>query len=674
MRHARRVLGAVFLTLTLTIGASTTGAFAQQNPGVGPGGPQPTPTPHAGPPPAVRSSAASASGTGEFVGDGGARTSGASQAPVSAAAQKRAVAPVKPIPTITPPAGVPVLPKSDQTITIQRGNRSLQSRAIKQAVLADGRNVVADRIVVGFKDNVPSDQRQAVHAGAAGRGAGKAQAVAAVGPNAHLVNVAGSSIDAALNAYRADPRVAYAEPDAVVTKADVPNDPLFGQQWGMSRMQMTQAWNTTQGNGATIAILDCGIFDESSQYLGPDGHAGHPDLRGKVVQDIDFTGSPYGADDLCDHGTHVAGIAAADTGNGVGVAGVAYNARLLNGKVLDDSGNGSTSGIEEGIYWAANAGAQVINMSLGGLGACPTAMQAAIDYAWSRGLVIVAAAGNQESSVGSEPGDCNHVVSVASTDSNDAMSYFSNFGSSVSVAAPGGADVNGHGIQSTNYLGEYEEKEGTSMSTPHVAGLAALLFATGWGTSNQAVVDRLEHTADQSTGAAIPNLGSQWTYGRVNAARAVLPPQPSTITTSTTSLPVNTTVRFNWTITNPTPWDWIGVYHPGDPDSSPLATTLVNCTQTPTVAVDTGSCGYAPPGIGTYEFRLFADSTYFRIGVSAPVTVTRAPPASFNASPNSISPGVATTISWAGLTAGTPSDWIGLYAANAPDTAYLYWQ
>ena len=372
---------------------------------------------------------------------------------------------------------------------------------------ADGREAVAGRIIVGFQPGVTDAEKAAVHRTAAGAATVTTASITHVSDTAQTVDATNApSLDDLLASYRADPHVRYAEPDYVVHALDLPNDPLLASQYGMAKIQAPAAWGVTQGAGTVkIAILDCGI------------HETHPDLAGKVVARRDFMGSANGTDDGCNHGTHVAGIASANTNNGTGVAGIGYNTLLLNGKILSDGGIGYESQIADGIRWAADNGANVINMSLGGTGACSQTFQDAIDYAWGKNVVVVAAAGNNGSSGLFEPADCAHVVAVASTDATDTKSGFSNYGAWVSVAAPGSL------IESTvnpdlNNGAQYALFSGTSMASPHVAGLAALLWSTGWGTSAQAIVDRLESTADR-----IPGTGTNWQYGRINALAAVAP-------------------------------------------------------------------------------------------------------------------------------------------------------
>ena len=390
---------------------------------------------------------------------------------------------------------------------------------------ADGREAAPERIVVGFRSGVTAAEQEAVHRTvAAGGVAPNPTPVKRVSSDAQVIDVTGAaSLEAAIAAYTADPRVRYAEPDYVMRTADAPNDASFAQQYGMAKINAPAAWDVTRGAATVkIAILDCGIAE------------GQPDLVGKVVARVDFTGSAYGADDRCNHGTHVAGIAAARTNNGVGVAGAGYATSLLNVKVLSDGGAGYDTQIAAGIRWAADNGANVINMSLGGAGACSQTFQDAIDYAWSKNVVVVAAAGNNGGAGPMQPADCARVVSVASTDASDAKSSFSNFGSWVTVAAPGSS------IYSTlnpavNSGALYGTKSGTSMATPHVAGLAALVWATRFGTSAAAVVARITGSAD-----AIAGTGSYWQYGRINAAAAVGGGAPVTTGLSVTSVVAGT--------------------------------------------------------------------------------------------------------------------------------------
>jgi len=342
------------------------------------------------------------------------------------------------------------------------------------------------------------------------------------------------SLEAVIQSYRADPRVRYAEPDYIVHALDLPNDQYFGNQYGMSRIQAPSAWSVTHGSASvTVAILDCGIYEA------------HPDLAGKVIARRDFTGSTYGTDDRCDHGTHVAGIASATTNNATGVAGLGYETKLLNGKILSDGGSGYNSQIADGIRWAADSGANVINMSLGGSGACSQTFQDAIDYAWGKNVVIVAAAGNGGGNASIQPANCAHVA-VASTDGNDARSGFSNYGGWVPLAAPNSAiysTVNPNLPQ--NNGNAYAYLSGTSMATPHVAGLAALLWSTSWGTSAQTVIQRMENTADHIAGT-----GTDWQFGRINALAAVSPDAtPPTATRLTPNTMVAGGVPFTLTIT-----------------------------------------------------------------------------------------------------------------------------
>jgi two-component system KDP operon response regulator KdpE len=234
-----------------------------------------------------------------------------------------------------------VYPRADTPIEITGGPQTISVRPLKTVKTQQGREAVAERLRVSFNGTVADTDLADVQTKAARGGAGAARPVARVG-TAYLIDVSGAqSLEAAAKAYiAADPRVRSASPDYIMRGQEIPNDPKFGSQAGMFNIQAPAAWNRTHGGGR-IAVLDSGISQ-------------HPDLAAKIVTSKDFVGSPVGANDLWGHGTHVAGIAAAATNNAQGVAGVGYNAFLMNGKVLDDTGSGPMSALSSGINWAAD--------------------------------------------------------------------------------------------------------------------------------------------------------------------------------------------------------------------------------------------------------------------------------------------------------------------------------
>lgn len=281
-----------------------------------------------------------------------------------------------------------------------------------------------------------------------------------------------------------------------------PNDPYYSFQWGLGKIRAPEAWALSQGQGVLIAVLDTGT-----------DHT-HPDLSGKVRTDIDrdFVNNDYDAMDDNGHGTHVSGIAAAVTNNGIGVAGLGWSATVLPLKVMNAAGEGNAFALASAISYAADWGAKVVNMSLGGQAPCPDYLQTAIDSAYNRGVLLVAAAGNAGANQSVFPANCNHVLGVAATTSSDTRASFSNYGSHVSVAAPGVS------IRSTYLGGDYCDMRGTSMATPFVAGLAALVYA--WYPT---------YTPDRVASAILDNaqdLGSTgWDQyygcGRIDAFRAL---------------------------------------------------------------------------------------------------------------------------------------------------------
>lgn len=269
--------------------------------------------------------------------------------------------------------------------------------------------------------------------------------------------------------------VAFVEPNDSVQAADViPNDPGWSLQYGLTAIRAPQGWSISSGSSAvTIAVLDSGV------------DLGHADLAGKIVAGYDFVNNDAVPQDDYGHGTHVAGIAAALGNNGTDVAGVSWGARIMPLKVLDSFGGGSYANVAAAIVWAADHGAQVINLSLGGVNPSGT-LQAAVLYAYNKGLLLVAASGNNGGSQVLYPARYPEVMAVGATNAANQPALFSNHGSEVDIAAPG------ENIYSLWPGGTFTQS-GTSMSAPFVSGLAAILFSF---TDNASVVrNAIESTA-----------------------------------------------------------------------------------------------------------------------------------------------------------------------------------
>ncbi len=350
------------------------------------------------------------------------------------------------------------------------------------------------RYIIHFKPGTTQSDMESAHA--AGGGVIE-RALPQI--RTHVIRIPAAAVGERLAAYKAQSWIEYIEPDYEVKVAETPNDPDISQQWGLARIQAPQAWEITHGSRAVpIAILDTGIDTT------------HPDLAGKIIMNKNFTASQT-FDDKYGHGTHVAGIAAASTANGTGVAGVGYESSLMNVKVLGDNGAGYYSDIAAGMIWAADNGAKVINLSIGADIESQT-LRDALDYAWGKGAVVTVAAGNGGGTAPSYPAYYEHAMAVAATDTADRLYSFSNRGDWVDVAAPGSAI-------STLPGGSYGTMSGTSMASPHVAGLAALAFAivsdtNGNGFLNDEVRALIQNGCDA---LASGSAGS----GRINAYRTL---------------------------------------------------------------------------------------------------------------------------------------------------------
>lgn len=372
-----------------------------------------------------------------------------------------------------------------------------------------------------------------------------------------------------------DPTVEYAEPDypAGITANPVygpapltVNDPYFNFQWNLPAIQMSQAWDVSTGEGITVAIIDTGIDFRA------------PDLANtQRLPGYDFANNDADPTDDQGHGTHVAGTVAQSTNNGTGVAGVAFNARLLPIKVLGGNGQGSYEAIIQGIYYAVDQGARVINMSLAGR-AGSQALREAVQYAHDNGVVVVAAAGNSSGPVEFPAAYDEAVIAVGATNFSNSLAPYSNFGPQIDVVAPGGdtgVDQNGDGygdgiIQQTfKAAGQpytYLFFEGTSMASPHVAGVAALMLSRQPNASPDQIRDTLLRTA--------LNLGptEQYGAGLIQARAAIDALGGSTPVGSVTETPT------------PTPTS--------SPTHTPTPTSTF--TPTPTFTPDTGGATAEP--------------------------------------------------------------------------------
>ncbi|SLJ90286.1 MULTISPECIES: S8 family peptidase [unclassified Paenibacillus] len=302
-----------------------------------------------------------------------------------------------------------------------------------------------------------------------------------------------------LKHYKDHVLIEHAEPNYYLQASFTPNDPFFPYQYNLQKINAPAAWDISQSNTSVkIAIIDTGV------------QLNHPELAGKLLPGYDYVDYDNIPEDGNGHGTHVAGIAASITNNGVGIAGAAPLASIVPLRVLDNNGQGTTGNVGNGLVYAANNGIQVVNLSLGG----PTGeafLQAAVQYAWDRGAVIIAAAGNDNTSYPIVPASYPNVIAVASTNPSDLKSNFSNYGSWVDMAAPGDT------ILSTYLGGSYAYLSGTSMAAPHVAGVAALLASRG--KTNAQIRDALCFASDPVSGS-----GVYWTYGRLNAYQSLQVP------------------------------------------------------------------------------------------------------------------------------------------------------
>ena len=419
---------------------------------------------------------------------------------------------------------------------------------------------IAPRIIVKFR-NVNANDSQASRRQRArpvlerleSRDAVRLQRQRSIATGAELLRMEPADrgrLQQVITTLRADPEVEYVEEDRLMQPLFTPNDSRYNEQWqyfdNTGGLRMTNAWDSATGSNVVVAVIDTGYLAHSDlianilpgydfiddPFISQDGDGRDSDALDPgdwETADQCYSGSP--ASDSSWHGTHVAGSIAAKTDNGTGVAGVAFDARILPVRVLGRCG-GYMSDIADGMIWAAggtvsgvpaNANpAQVLNLSLGGGGSCSFTTQAAINSARELGSTVVVAAGNANTDASnSTPANCTGVITVAATNRAGARAYYSNYGAVVDMAAPGGGS--GGGILSTLNTGitspgsdSYEYYQGTSMATPHVAGVAALIYAIDPTITPDGVETILTTTTRTFAGSC-----SQCGSGMVDAAAAV---------------------------------------------------------------------------------------------------------------------------------------------------------
>ncbi|MFH1410769.1 MAG: S8 family peptidase, partial [Patescibacteria group bacterium] len=343
-----------------------------------------------------------------------------------------------------------------------------------------GAQAVADEYIIKYKDSATYSDKQEfkdeknLEKPRMLRDSLKKMDVEQVGVK-EAVDVDGSveveSINEVIAALEKDPAVEYVEPNYIMSLQST-NDPSYSEQWSLTKIGIEEIWKDTTGSSnIVIAILDTGL-DYS-----------HPDKPRNLVPGYDFINDDSNPQDDHGHGTFVAGVIAANTNNGTGVAGICRNCSIMPVKVMDSRGIGTYADVANGIVWAADNGADIINLSIGGY-AYSQILQDAVIYAQSKGALIIAAGGNQGISTPLYPAAYSNVIGVSATTQNDEKWSGSNYGSYIDISAPG---VGIYGLT----LGSYRSQTGTSVAAPHIAGVAGLLMSKSQGLSPNLIAQQL---------------------------------------------------------------------------------------------------------------------------------------------------------------------------------------
>ena len=522
-----------------------------------------------------------------------------------------------------------------------------------------GQKYVPGEFIVKFKPNVTQQTISALNS---------THGVSTIytSPSAGLRRLripSGKTVAEMVEIYQANGNVEYAEANYIAHVLKAPNDELYPLQWHLYNtsyggIQAESAWDISTGLGVVVAILDTGIAYEDYCEKGSTEtdrcYQQAPDLAGTYfVAGYDFVNRDEHPNDdsISGHGTHIAGTVAQNTKNGIGTAGVAFDAYLMPVKVLDSSGAGTYADIAEGIIWATENGAQVINLGLGG-SEPSNALENAIAYSYNRGVTLIAAAGND--GVG---GVCypaaydDYVIAVGATRYDETLAYYSNYGLNLDLTAPGGdlnvdqnGDDYGDGILQQTYDKDgceiswgYCFMEGTSMAAAHVSAAAALLIAHGNTTSPAEVREALESTAEDKgpTGWDI-----EYGWGIVDAYAALQwettgpgpgpgpgpLPLEAKFTAEPTTAPENTMVQFtNQSTGNITSWLWD--FGDGTTSIEPNPSHLYQDARTYNVSLTVTDKDGSDTETKNNYIKLFvplvpvADFTKEPININAPMTV-----------------------------------------------------
>ena len=354
----------------------------------------------------------------------------------------------------------------------------------------NGAKYTPGELLIKFKAGVSNDEVKAL---CARHGAYVADEISSI--KVKLIRVPEHALEKVKIALENNPNIEFVEYNFISHGANVPNDVNYSDQWHLPKISAPTGWDICIGsNTIPIAIIDSGIDPT------------HPDLVAKLIEGYNFVGNNTDTHDVLGHGTAVAGVAAAITNNEEGVAGVAWETTIMPLVVLNSNNDATSFNIARAIEFAADAGIRVINMSLGGL-SFSTTEQTAINYAWNKGSIIFACAMNNGINTPHYPAACENVVAVSATNSSDTLASFSNYGDWIDIAAPGTS------ILTTNRYGGYGSWNGTSFSSPIVAGLAALILSVEPDLTNAQVVDLIEQYADD---IGDPGYDINFGHGRVN--------------------------------------------------------------------------------------------------------------------------------------------------------------